>query len=179
VVTLDPADLVFLDETSTPTTLTPVRAWAPRGTRAVGRVPRGRWQSITLVATLTARGPGPAIVLPGALDRLAFDTYVTQVLVPALRPGQIVILDNLSVHKSARAREAVIAAGCELRFLPTYSPDYNPIEQAFAKLKQHLRRAAARDFDTIVRATGVGLAAITPADAHAFFTAAGYSGQNL
>jgi transposase len=150
--------------------------------RAVGRVPRGRWQSITLVATLTTTGPGPAVVLPGALDRLAFETYIAEVLVPALRPGQIVILDNLSVPKSARAREAVATAGCELRFLPTYSPDYNPIEQAFAKLKQHLRRAAARDFDTVVRATGAGLATITPADARAFFAAAGYplnSGQNL
>lgn len=170
----DPADLIFLDETSTPTTLTPTRARAPRGVRAVGRVPRGRWHSITLVATLTATGPGPAVVLPGALDRLAFDTYVAEVLVPGLRSGQTVILDNLSVHKSATARKLIEAAGCQLRFLPTYSPDCNPIELAFAKLKQHLRRAQARSFDAVVTATGTALATITPADATAFFTAAGY-----
>lgn len=159
-----------------------MRARAPRGRRAVGRVPRGRWQSITLVATLTATGPGPAVVLPGALDRLAFETFVVELLVPTLRPGQIVVLDNLSVHKSALVREVIAAAGCELRFLPTYSPDYNPIEQAFAKLKQHLRRAAARDFDSVVQATGTGLATITSTDARSFFIAAGYpmhTGQNL
>lgn len=147
----------------------------------MGRVPKGRWHSITLVATLTAGGSGPAVVLPGALDRLAFETYVAELLVPRLRPGQIVILDNLSVHKSATARGLIEAAGCQLRFLPTYSPDYNPIELAFAKLKQHLRRTEARSFDAVVTATGIGLATITAADARAFFTAAGYPplGQNL
>jgi transposase len=139
-------------------------------------VPKGRWEAITLVATLTATGPGPAVVLPGALDRVAYETYVAEVLVPGLRPGQTVVLDNLSVHKSATARHLIEAAGCQLRFLPTYSPDCNPIEQAFAKLKQHLRRAEARSFEAIVTATGAALASITAADARAFFTAAGYSG---
>lgn len=171
---LNPADLVFLDETSTPTTLTPRRARAPRGQRAIGRVPRGRWEAITLVATLTPTGPGPAVVLPGALDRIAFDTYVAEVLVPELRPGQTVILDNLSVHKSATAQRLIEAAGCELRFLPTYSPDFNPIEDAFAKLKEHLRRAEARTFDAVVTATGTGLDAITASDARGYFTAAGF-----
>lgn len=175
---MDPTALVFLDETSTPTTLTPTRARAPRGMRAVGRVPKGRWHSVTLVASLTASGPGPAVVLPGAVDRLAFETYVAEVLVPTLRPGQTVICDNLSVHKSATARRVIEAAGCQLRFLPTYSPDYNPIEQAFAKLKQHLRRAEARSFEAVVTATGSGLATITPADAHGFFAAAGYPGPS-
>ena len=171
---LNPADLVFLDETSTPTTLTPRRARAPRGQRVMGRVPRGRWEAITLVATLTATGPGPAVVLPGALDRIAFETYVAEVLVPELRPGQTVILDNLSVHKSATAQRLIEAAGCDLRFLPTYSPDFNPIENAFAKLKQPLRRAEARTFDAVVPATGRGLDAITPSDARGYFAAAGF-----
>jgi transposase len=106
---------------------------------------------------------------------------VATVLVPGLRPGQTVILDNLAVHKSVIARGLIDAANCQFRFLPTYSPASNPIEQAFAKLKQHLRRAEARSFETIVSATGTGLATITAADAHAFFTAAGdpITGQNL
>jgi hypothetical protein len=140
----------------------------------VGRVPRGRWQAVTLLATLTAAGLGPAVVLPGAVDRLAFDAYVAQVLVPALRPGQTVVLDNLSVHKGARARALVEAAGCRLLFLPPYSPDLNPIELAFAKLKRELRRAEARTFDAPVAATGEAMATVTRADVRGFFAAAGY-----
>jgi len=174
-------DFVFLDETSTPLTLTPQRARAPRGQRAVGQVPRGRWQAVTLLATLTVDGLGPALQFPGALDRDAFDTYVAEGLVPALRPGQVVIWDNLSVHKSAHARQLIEAVGCQVLPLPRYSPDYNPIELAFAKLKTALRRARARTFDAVVAATGAALATITAADAHAFFTTAGYHpiGQHL
>lgn len=171
---LDPADLVFFDETSTPLTLTPLRARAPRGERAVDRVPRGRWQSVTLLATLTPTGMGPCAVLPGATDRLAFEAYVDQILIPALRPGQTVVLDNLAVHKSARVRDQLAAAGCALRFLPTYSPDLNPIEQAFAKLKNQLRRAEARTYDALLTAADRGIAAITAQDAAAFFADAGF-----
>jgi transposase len=171
---LDPADLVFFDETSAPLTLTPQRARAPRGARAVARVPRGRWQNVTLLATLTPAGMGPCALLPGAADRLAFEAFVEQVLVPSLRPGQTVVLDNLSVHKSARARDLLAAAGCHLRFLPTYSPDFNPIEQAFAKLKTHLRRAEARTYDELLAATAAGIGAVTAHDAAAFFADAGY-----
>ena len=171
---LAPADLVFVDETSAPLTPTPRRARAPRGERAVDRVPRGRWQSVTLLATLTPTGMGPCALLAGAADRLAFEAFVEQLLVPALRPGQTVVLDNLSVHKSARARERLAAAGCGLRFLPTYSPDFNPIEQAFAKLKTHLRRAEARTYDDLLAATGAGIGTITAHDAAAFFADAGY-----
>ena len=134
-------DLVFVDETSTPLHLTPLRARAPRGQRAVGRVPRGRWTNVTLLATLTIDGLGPGLQFAGALDRPIFEQCVETILVPSLRAGQLVVLDNLSVHKSARARALIEGAGCQLVFLPTYSPDYNPIEQAFAKLKQHLRRS--------------------------------------
>lgn len=123
-----PADLVFLDETATPTTLTPLRARAPRGQRAVGRVPRGRRTHVSWLAALTLAGIGPSVLVEGAVDRDAFDAFVIQLLVPALRPGQVVVLDNLSVHKSAAARRAIEAAGCRVVFLPTYSPDVNPIE---------------------------------------------------
>lgn len=174
VAALDPADLVFFDETSAPLTLTPLRARSPRGERAVDRVPRGRWRSVTLLATLTPAGMGPCALLPGATDRLAFEAFVDQELIPALRPGQTVVLDNLAVHKSARVRERLAAAGCALRFLPTYSPDFNPIEQAFAKLKTHLRRAEARTYDDLLVAADRGIAAITAQDAAAFFADAGF-----
>ena len=111
---VDAADLVFLDETSTPTTLTPRYARGPRGERAVGRVPRGRWHSITLVATLAPTGMGPSLVLDGALDRDAFDAYAERILVPGLRAGQTIVLDNRSLHKRARARQLIEGqgAGC-------------------------------------------------------------------
>lgn len=171
---VDPNQMIFLDETSTPLTMTPLRARAPRGERAMGRVPRGRWRNVTLVSTVTPHGMGPSLVIEGAADRLVFDAFVEQLLVPSLRPGQTVVLDNLSVHKSTVARERIEAAGCHLRFLPTYSPDFNPIEQAFAKIKTLLRRAEARTFDELVTATKSGLNAITAADAQAFYRDAGY-----
>jgi transposase len=172
---LDPARLVFLDETATPTSLTRLRGRAPRGTRAVGMVPRRRWQSVSLLASVSLAGMGAAMVLDGAINREAFDAYVEQVLLPTLVPGQIVILDNLAVHKSPRARTLIEAAGCELRFLPAYSPDLNPIELAFAKVKQRLRRAGERTFAGIVTATGPALDAITTADARGFFAHCGYA----
>jgi transposase len=171
----DPGSLVFVDETSTPTTLTPLRARSPRGQRAVGRVPRKRRPAVTLLATLTPTGFGPGFQFPGAVDRRVFDAFVAEVLVPSLRPGQTVVLDNLSVHKSARAELAIAAAGCRLCYLPTYSPDFNPIEQAFAKLKSALRRAEARSVETVLDATQAAYPSITPADTRNFFRQAGYN----
>jgi len=171
---VDPADLVFLDETATPTTLTPLRARAPRGERAVGRVPRGRREHVSWLATLTRDGVGESLLVPGAVDRAAFDAFVARLLVPSLREGQVVVLDNLSVHKSADARKLIEAAGCRLVFLPTYSPDFNPIEQAFAKCKQALRRSGPRSFAAVVEAVGLALASVTASDARAFYRAAGY-----
>lgn len=165
---------MFLDETHTPTTLTPRRARAPRGERAVGRVPRGRWETSSWLATLTPAGIGESLVIPGPVDGRVFDAFVERRLAPSLRPGQIVVLDDLSVHKSPRARAAIEAVGGRLLFLPTYSPDLNPIELAFAKTKAHLRRAEPRSFAAIVTALGDALATITPAESRAYFRAAGY-----
>ena len=172
--TVDPADLLFQDETAPPITLTPRRARAPRGQRAIGRVPRGHRPAISWLATLTPEGIGESVVVEGAVDRPAFEAFIEQFLVPNLRPGQVVVLDNLSVHKSARARAAIEQAGCRLHFLPTSSPDFNPIELAFAKTKQALRRIGPRSFDAVLAAVGQALEAITPADARAFYRAAGY-----
>jgi len=174
IATADPRSVFFLDETSTPT-MTPLRARSPLGTRVVDRVPRGKWESVTLLATLTPTGLGPGFPFTGALDRDAFEAFVEELMVPTLTPGQTVVLDNLSVHKSATARGLIEAAGCALVFLPTSSPDFNPIEQAFAKLKQALRKAAARTVDAILSATEAAYPLITPADTRGFFTDCGYN----
>jgi transposase len=143
IAAIAPQRFVFLDETATPTTLTRRRARAPRGERASGRVPHKRWESVTLLASLTTTGMGAAMVLKGALARESFEAYIEQVLRPTLVPGQIVVLDNLPVHKSARARHLIEGAGCRVLFLPAYSPDFNPIELAFATRKHRLRSGGA------------------------------------
>ncbi len=174
VATLNPAALVFVDESGTNTAMTLRYGRAPRGERAVGQAPRNHGPNVTLLAALTPAGMGPALVVERAADGPAFETYVGEVLAPNLRPGQTVVLDNLSVHKSERVRDLVEAAGCRLLFLPPYSPDFTPIEPAFAKLKQRLRRAAARTFDDLVAAMGEALDAITDTDARGFFAHCGY-----
>jgi transposase len=171
---LDPADLVFVDETSTHTALTRRRARAPRGEPAIGAVPRNHGPNVTLLAALTPAGIGPSLVVTGAVDRPAFEAFVEQLLVPRLRPGQVVIWDNLSVHTGARARALLEAAGCRLLFLPPYSPDFNPIEPAFAALKADLRQRAARTPEALEQAIGVGLDSITAHDARAFFAHCSY-----
>jgi transposase len=165
---------VFLDETSTHTSLCRRYARAPRGVRAYGYVPRNHGHNVTLLAALTPDGIGPSMTLAGSIDSAAFSAYVQRFLVPSLHPGQVVILDNLSAHKSATARQAIEAVGCELRFLPPYSPDFNPIELAFAKIKSRLRAAAARDPASLEQATAQAIARITPADAHAFYAHCGF-----
>lgn len=172
---IDPTRLIVLDETSTPTTLTPVWGRSHRGARVVGRVPRGRWQAVTLLATLTPTGFGPGLQLEGAVDRQAFDTFVQTALVPMLQPGDVVVLDNLSVHKSAVAQQAIAAAGATMRFLPAYSPDFNPIEQAFSQLKHHLRAVHARTVETVMAATTDLYPRITATDARHYYHHAGYN----
>ena len=166
--------MLFLDETSTHTSLCRRYARAPKGIRAYGHVPRNHGHNVTLLAALTPDGIGPSMTIPGAIDSVAFAAYVQRFLVPSLHPGQVVILDNLSAHKRAGARAAIEAAGCELRFLPAYSPDFNPIELAFAKIKASLRAAAARDADALQAATAQAIDRITPADAHAFYVHCGF-----
>lgn len=175
MATRDPHTLVFLDETSTPTTLTPLWGRAKRGERVVGPVPRRRWEAVTLLATVTAAGLGPGLHLPGAADRDAFDTFVVKALVPSLHPGQTVIMDTLSVHTSTTAREAIEAAGCDLVFVPTYSPDFTPIDQVFATRKHLLRKADAHTIDAIMTATQQAYATLAATDAHGSFRAAGYN----
>ncbi|HEY8600679.1 MAG TPA: IS630 family transposase [Thermomicrobiales bacterium] len=173
-VDLDPAALVFLDESGTHVAMTPRYARAPRGQRAYGRAPHNRGDNVTLVATLTPAGPGPAMTLAGALDGPAFGAYVRECLAPALRPGQIVVLDNLAVHKNAAARRLIEARGCRLLFLPPYSPDYNPIELAFAKLKAALRRSAARTRADRERAIALALDRLAPAETRSWFRRCGF-----
>jgi transposase len=173
--TLDPADLIFVDETSTHTAMTRRRARAPRGERAVGRTPRNHGPNVTLLAALTPEGIGPALAITGAVDGAAFAAYAERVLAPSLRPGQVVVLDNLSAHKSADARTAVEAVGCRFLFLPAYSPDFNPIELAFAKIKERLRTAAERTPDGLVAATATAIDAVSAADARGFYAHCGFT----
>lgn len=170
---------MIIDECGSNLNLTPRYARAPRGQRAFGAVPRNTPPNTTVIASLTLQGIGPSVLMPGATDGLAFEAYIERVLAPALRPGQVVILDNLSVHRSARVEQLIRARGCELWFLPSYSPDLSPIEQAFAKFKQALRRAAARTLDALYEAIGQALPAISPQDALGFFLACGYPPPNV
>ena len=163
-----------MDETGSHLGFTPTYSRAPRGERAHGSAPRNRGKNRTLLTALTLAGPGPGLVLEGALDGAAFDAYVSHLLAPTLRPGQIVVVDNLPAHHRERAQAAIEARGAELWFLPSYSPDLNPIEEAFAKLKALLRRAAARTHETLVAAIWAALAAITPQDAAGWFAHGGY-----
>lgn len=172
--TFSPDDLVFLDETSTQTTRTRTHGRAPRGQRLVAAIPRNHGPNITCLAALRTTGVGPSIVFEGALDGDLFAQWVSAHLAPTRGPGQLVILDTLSVHKRAEAREAIEAAGCHVRFLPAYAPDFNPIELVFNRLKAHLRTVGARAIDPLMDAIGVGLNAVTAEEARACFRHAGY-----
>jgi transposase len=147
---------------------------APRGQRLRASVPHGHWKTTTFVAGLRLTGIAAPFVLDGAMNRQAFETYVAKVLAPELRPGDVVIMDNLSSHKGPRVRELIEAAGASLRYLPPYSPDFNPIENAFAKLKALLRRTAARTVDALWTAIGRLVDTFTPDECANYFAAAGY-----
>jgi transposase len=137
-------------------------------------VPRNHDPRLSLVAALTPAGAGPAMTLPGAVDTDAFTVYVRELLLPALRPGQVVVMDNLSVHKGAAIRRLIEGAGCRLLFLPPYSPDLAPIEHAFSKIKAHLRGAGARTQQALEAAIGQALTLLTAADARGWFGHCGY-----
>jgi transposase len=167
-------DLVFVDECGSNIALTPLYARAPRGERAFGSVPRNWGKNTTLLAGLTLAGIQAPMILEGAVDTLAFETYVEQVLAPSLRPGQIVVLDNLRVHKGERVRQAIEARGGQVLFLPAYSPDLTPIEEAFSKLKTWLRRLGARTREALEEAIAQALEQITMPDARGWFGHCGY-----
>jgi transposase len=149
--------------------------WAPHNRRATGSVPRNHGKNTTLVAALTPDGLQVPWMIEGAMDTPTFVWYITEQLVPMLRPGQVVVLDNLSVHKAASIRQAIEAHHCTLLFLPSYSPDFTPIEQAFSKIKAVLRRLGARTKETLWEATRGAVEAITQEDAAAWFAHAGYA----
>jgi transposase len=171
---IDPRRLVFVDEMGTNTSLSPIYAYSPRGQRAYCAVPRNRGPNTTLLSSMSVEGMGPSLVVEGATNREVFEAYVERVLAPGLRPGQAVVMDNLTAHKSGRVRELIEERGCELHYLPPYSPDFNPIEEAFAKIKALLRRAAARSREALVQTMGAALDAVTAQDAHGFFEHCGY-----
>jgi transposase len=175
VAQLDPEQLVFVDESGTTIALTRHYGWAPHDRRAPGAVPRNHGKNTTLVAALAPDGLHEPWMIEGAMTTETFVWYITEQLAPTLRPGQIVVLDNLSVHKAERIRQAIEARGCQLLFLPPYSPDFTPIEQAFSKLKAILRGLGARTQETLWEAMRVAVDAITRADARAWFAHAGYA----
>ncbi len=171
---VDAQRLVFVDECGTNTSLSPLYAWSRRGERAYGEAPRNWGSNVTLLASMTREGMGPSIAVEGATTKAVFEAYVEEALAPSLRPGQLVVMDNLSSHKGQRVRELIEGRGCELLYLPPYSPDLNPIERAFAKLKASLRRAQARTFGALIEAMGRALGEITDRDASGFFRHCGY-----
>jgi transposase len=174
---LDARRLVFLDESGATITLARRYGRAPKGERSPGSAPRNYGQNLTLVAALSLHGLDAPMLLDGAIDTLAFERYVKEFLVPMLRPGQIVILDNLAVHKQEPIRRAIEAAKCQLLFLPSYSPDFNPIEQVFSTIKAYIRRVGARTQEALEAAIAQAIDRVTPADARNYFRHCGYVNQ--
>lgn len=172
---LDPERLVFIDETGASTKMARLRGRSPQGERCRAAIPHGHWKTTTFVGALRLSGMTAPMTLDGAMHGAAFTAYVEQVLVPTLRPGDIVVMDNLPAHKPAAAREAIERVGAELRFLPAYSPDFNPIEMAFSKIKALLKKAAARTVTDLWDAIAQAIDAVTPDEAANYFIATGYN----
>ena len=166
--------LVFLDESGAQTNMTRTHGRAARGVRVVDRVPHGHWHTTTMISAIRTTGPFAAAVVSGATDSDVFRTYVEHVLVPELIAGDVVILDNLRPHKAAGVKQMIESAGARLAYLPPYSPDFNPIENMWSKVKRHLRSAAARTFDTLQQAVTDALGHVTASDCVGFFRHCGY-----
>jgi transposase len=175
---LNPENLVFIDETGAKTNLTRLYGRAPRGQRLVAPVPHGHWMTTTFVAALRHDEITAPCVFDGPMDGASFLIYVEHFLVPTLRRGDVVVMDNLASHKVAGVKETIEGAGATLRYLPAYSPDLNPIEQAFAKLKAALRKAAARTFDALVEAIAQALADFTAQECANYIANSGYRRQS-
>ena len=171
---LDPERLVFIDETWTSTKMARSHGRAPKGERLRASIPHGHWKTTTFVAGLRLCGMVAPMVLDGPINGISFQAYVDQVLVPTLKPGDIVIMDNLGSHKKSGVREAIEAAGASLLYLPPYSPDFNPIEKAFSKFKAKLRKTAARTVESLWTAIGSIIPTFTPTECANYFAAAGY-----
>jgi transposase len=175
ISSIEPERFVFVDECSSNTSLAPLYGWAARGERAYQRVPRNWGKNITLISSINKeQGMGASLVLEGSTNGTVFETYLEEVLLPTLKSGQVVVMDNLSAHKGEKVRELIEGKGCELIYLPPYSPDFNPIEQAFSKLKSYLREACARSQQTLMEVIGQALSTITASDALGFFEHCGY-----
>jgi transposase len=175
VAAVCPEDLVFLDETGSHLGYTPTHAWAPRGQRAHAAAPVNRGENQTVIAAVTLDGVRAVMRFDGSMTGARFVGYVRHVLAPTLRPGQVVIADNLRAHHADGARAAIEARGARLRFLPPYSPDFNPIEHAFSEVKQALRRAAARSDEALRAATWAAFATVTTTDIAGWFAHRGYA----
>jgi transposase len=174
VQTLDARSLVFVDEMGTNTSLSPVYGWAKKGERARCAVPRNRGKNTTVLASMSMEGMGPSLAVEGATTARVFETYLERVLAPTLRRGRVVVMDNLSAHKVERVREIIEGRGCELLYLPSYSPDLNPIEEAFSKIKGLLRKAQARSREALLEAIGAAISTVSDRDARGFFEHCGY-----
>jgi transposase len=172
---VDPERLRFVDESSTNIALTPRYARAPKGERARGKAPRNWGKNVTLISSITLSGMGASMSIEGPSDTDSFGLYMKEILAPTLQTGQIVLMDNLSVHRSKWVRELIEERGCQLWLLPPYSPDMNPIEEAFSKVKALLRRAKARVLETLFEATEDALGAVSAEDARGYFRHCGYT----
>jgi transposase len=172
---IDARSLVFVDEMGTNTSLSPLYGWSKKGERAYCSVPRNRGPTTTLLSSMSISGIGPSLAVEGATNREVFETYVERVLAPRLRPGQVVVMDNLSAHKGDKVKELIEEQGCELIYLPPYSPDFNPIEEAFSKIKGLVRNSEARGREALVDAIGKGISMVTAEDARGFFAHCGYT----
>jgi transposase len=166
---------VFVDESGFHTSMTRLRARAPRGERAYGKVPRKRGRNQTLIASITLQGAmGESVSIEGSTDAQLFEAYVERFLAPTLQAGQVVVLDGLGAHRTGRVRDLIEASGADLVFLPPYSPDLNPIEEAFSKVKDIVRKAGGRTLGTLDEVVGEALSAVTPQDAAGWFAHCGY-----
>lgn len=172
---LDPHRLVFIDETWVKTNMAPLRGWGPKGARLIGRAPHGKWRTLTFLAALRTSGLTAPCVFDGPINGEAFRAWVAQMLAATLVPGDVVVMDNLGSHKGAETRRLIRSAGARLWFLPPYSPDLNPIEQTFAKIKHAMRAAQERTVDAVTLRTGKIIASISPAECKNYIVNAGHA----
>ena len=171
---LQASRFVFVDEMGSNTSLSPLYGYSRVGERLRAEAPKNWGKNVTLLSSMSLEGMGPSVAVEGATTRAVFEAYIEQALAPSLRKGQIVVMDNLSAHKGGRVRELIEGRGCELLYLPPYSPDLNPIEEAFSKVKGLMRRAEASTREALVGAMGKSLSAVSARDAHGFFEHSGY-----